>query len=342
MPMTRKGEDVPQQLASTSQAPTLARGVALFVGLFSLANAIAFARGGSNQNIWWIDVSPVGFVPAGALVAFEGCAGLVLVIWATSLRLGMVAAPFSLALSLVAFVDTVSYWRILASGQLARALPVPLSLVVCIVLFRIAAVSSKGGAGASLPHAGAQVALWLAACLVAFPLLQVAFFGTTDYRSRADAVVVLGAQVHEDGTLSRALRERMDTAIGLYEQGYSDTLIVSGGTGREGVNEAEAMCGYAVASGIPKDAVLVDPEGSSSLRTVENSLALAREHDLEDLMVTSSFYHVPRLKMMYLAHGMDVRTVPTVGDVANNGTFPAFLREVPAWWVWWLRCGFGS
>ncbi len=58
----------------------------------------------------------------------------------------------------------------------------------------------------------------LAACVVLFPLAQVFFFGTTDYRRQADVAVVFGAQVHDDGSPSTALGDRVTTACDLYQR----------------------------------------------------------------------------------------------------------------------------
>src|SRR5512144_1726484 len=57
----------------------IARGVALFFGLFSLLNLIGESRTpGFDENVWWLDLRPLpGAAPATAL----GLAGLLLVWW---------------------------------------------------------------------------------------------------------------------------------------------------------------------------------------------------------------------------------------------------------------------
>ena len=49
----------------------------------------------------------------------------------------------------------------------------------------------------------------------------------------SDAILVLGCQVMEDGSLSLMLKDRLDKAIELYKQGISEKIIVSGDHGRE-------------------------------------------------------------------------------------------------------------
>ncbi len=66
-------------------------------------------------------------------------------------------------------------------------------------------------------------------------------FGRTDFRRPADAAVILGAKVYDDGSLSRALKDRLVTGIELYRQGLVSYLVMSGGTGKNGLSEPRQM-----------------------------------------------------------------------------------------------------
>ena len=178
------------------------------------------------------------------------------------------------------------------------------------------------------------------ACGVAFPWGQVYCFGMTDYRNPAepvDAVVIFGAQVHPDGRLSVTLRNRVDAGIELYEQGCTKMLIMSGGTGWEGVNEAEAMRLYAIERGVPASAILVDVQGNSTELSVANTRALAQKYGYERLGAVSSFYHMARIKMLYLYEGLDVVTVPASSAGEGLATQRAAIREIPGWWFYWFK-----
>ncbi|MBQ7006944.1 MAG: SanA protein, partial [Oscillospiraceae bacterium] len=45
------------------------------------------------------------------------------------------------------------------------------------------------------------------------------------YVTDADCILVLGAKVNPDGTVSHALRARLETALGLYDDGVSEKII---------------------------------------------------------------------------------------------------------------------
>jgi len=85
-----------------------------------------------------------------------------------------------------------------------------------------------------------------------------------------DYVVVLGAKVEEDGTPSKSLKKRLDTAIA-YADIYPGTVFVlSGGKDKnEPITEAQAMADYMIYNGISPDKLLLEVQ---SRNTNENIL----------------------------------------------------------------------
>ena len=51
--------------------------------------------------------------------------------------------------------------------------------------------------------------------------------------SKADCILVLGAGVHKDNSPSLMLRDRLETACRLYEEGAASKIIMSGDHGRK-------------------------------------------------------------------------------------------------------------
>jgi uncharacterized SAM-binding protein YcdF (DUF218 family) len=114
----------------------------------------------------------------------------------------------------------------------------------------------------------------------------------------ADAIVVLGAAQY-DGEPSPVLRARLDHALYLYEEDLSPTVIVTGGK-REGDRFAEAEVGasYLQAEGVPPDAILAEDEGTTTLESLEQVHALAREQDIDTVLLVSDPMHSERIKTM--------------------------------------------
>lgn len=84
----------------------------------------------------------------------------------------------------------------------------------------------------------------------------------------ADCVLVPGALVFGDEQLSDVLKDRMDTAIAIYEAGKADKLLLSGDHGQTDYDEVNAMMGYAVGKGVPKEDIFLDHAGFSTYESM--------------------------------------------------------------------------
>src|SRR5206468_652167 len=149
---------------------------------------------------------------------------------------------------------------------------------------------------------GLRVAVVLAttaAFVVALPLLQMAFFGTTDYRRPADAIVVFGARVDPGPRASIALADRVTTASELYREGLARTIIMSGGVESSGYDETKVMRDLAIAQGVPTEAILMDPGGVSTEASVDDTTVLFGARGFATVLAVSQFYHLPRIKLAY-------------------------------------------
>ena len=65
-----------------------------------------------------------------------------------------------------------------------------------------------------------------------------------------DCIIVLGALVYSDGTMSDVLRHRVEMGTALFEAGVSDRILMSGDHSRPGYDEVGTMKDYAVAAGV--------------------------------------------------------------------------------------------
>lgn len=160
--------------------------------------------------------------------------------------------------------------------------------------------------------------------------------GLTDEVRPSDVAVVLGSKVHPDGTPSPRLQARLGRALDLYRQGQTPRILVSGGTGVEGVPEGTAMKRWLVAQGVPEAHVIVDDAGVDTRATARNAVGLMRAHDLHSAIVVSQYFHVPRTKLAFAQEGL-----PGVGS-AHPAYFEArdlysLAREIPGYASYLLR-----
>jgi len=329
-----------------SWAVAVARGVALFLGGFTLLNLIGELRSpGFDANVWWIDL---GFLPdtlSGLLLA---ASAVLLLAWAVEPAAGLWRRRATLAalalLAVAALSNIVTFYRVWAAGDIRPLIPVPFSAVVFAVLVLLAVVvalaqepSRRPASWLGRPVDAALIIATLLACGVLFPLAQFWFFGHTDYRRAADVAVVPGAQVDRDGEPSVSLEDRIVTAVDLYKAGLVDALIMSGGVGDSGDNEAVVMAREAAALGVPVGAIVIDPEGDNTQATVTNTTRIFDLRGDRRILVVSHYYHLPRLKLAYARAGYDVLTVPAKETRSIPQAPYIVAREIPAFWVYYLR-----
>ena len=124
--------------------------------------------------------------------------------------------------------------------------------------------------------------------------------------SKADCILVLGAGLKPDGSPSDMLRDRLAFACDLWEEGVSDTVLVSGDRASESYDEVTAMRNYLLANGVPEEAILEDPKGYST------SESLKRAKDVfgyENVVVVTQRYHLYRALYIAQKLGLDAKGV---------------------------------
>jgi vancomycin permeability regulator SanA len=325
----------------------LTRGLAAFFALYSLFSITASTFGDAyNQNAWWIDLSFLNSLLSIVLqVTLTAALGLYALNEPKHIPTRLIIATPLLGGLMAASINTVEVYGIASEGAITLGFPLPFSLFVSVVFLAIIMGVLFGHTylkdeSAVKPGKGAtafMMSLFFVVSGVLFPLGQMYCFGTTDYRVRVDAAVVLGAQVYPDGTPSPVLQDRLDTAIQFYNQGYTPVLVMSGGIDVEGTSEAAAMRDYAIAQGVAAANIIIDEYGSTTELTAHNTVEVLRAAGFTRVAAVSNFYHLARIKMLYLAEGLDVVTVPSVPH--KDPRYPLFnvAREIPGWWYYWFQ-----
>lgn len=138
-----------------------------------------------------------------------------------------------------------------------------------------------------------------------FHILIITFDGLKDELDYSDVAVVLGNKVEFSGEPSERLKGRLNKAIELYEKGYFENIIVSGGIGKEGYDEAEVMKIYLVEKGIQEDKILVDSGGYNSLMSAQNAKKIMSNMNFNSITIITQFYHISRTKLAFEKVGIE-------------------------------------
>jgi uncharacterized SAM-binding protein YcdF (DUF218 family) len=157
--------------------------------------------------------------------------------------------------------------------------------------------------------------------------------GQRDDQRTADAIVVMGAAQY-DGRPSPVFAARLDHAVELYRAGLAPRLIVTGGKADgDRTTEAATARAYALARGVPADAILVEDRSRTTFESIRAVAQVLRAHGLSDALFVSDRPHMLRVLRMaaddgITAWGSPTQTSPLEHDTA--GRVDATLHELGA------------
>lgn len=201
---------------------------------------------------------------------------------------------------------------------------------------------------AEVPTASYRIrARYLALVLVAGPALLVAEWwhlaaqvrrqARMDEARPADVIVVLGAAAYR-GRPSPVLKARLDHALALYQRGLAPRILTTGGSGGDPVHtEAEVGRAYLVRRLVPSEAILVEPEGESTVHSLAAVAEIMRRMNLRSCILVSDDYHIFRAKRILEARGFRVYGSPRAAPQRPLLVeWWLCLKQAVAYWLWTL------
>ncbi|MGG1250809.1 YdcF family protein [Brevibacillus agri] len=125
----------------------------------------------------------------------------------------------------------------------------------------------------------------------------------------ADVGIVLGAAVWGEGP-SPGLRERLEQAVQLYQDGYVSALLVTGGLGEgKTKTEAEVSRDYLVAHGIPAEHILMENQSTSTYENLLYGQQAFDDYRMHHVLIISHDYHLARAMTMAESLGWNASPV---------------------------------
>lgn len=135
---------------------------------------------------------------------------------------------------------------------------------------------------------------------------------------RSDAIIVISG----DEALSR-FRE----GLRLYRAGWASSLLFSGAAQDGQRSNAEDMRRFAIAEGVPPNAILVDHEGQDTLGNAVHTRNLMTANGLDSAILVTSPYHLRRAVLTFsdVYRGSGIRVI---GRSAPDGDW-----RKASWWA---------
>lgn len=132
---------------------------------------------------------------------------------------------------------------------------------------------------------------------------------------KVDCILVPGALVYDNDSLSAVLQDRVDYAIKVYKAGKADRLLFSGDHGRKDYDEVNAMMNYAVSKGVPKEAIFLDHAGFSTYE----SMYRARDiFQVKSVIIASQKFHISRCIYIARCLGLEAYGINSTARIYRN------------------------
>jgi uncharacterized SAM-binding protein YcdF (DUF218 family) len=179
---------------------------------------------------------------------------------------------------------------------------------------------------------GASVAF---ASLVPAAMIYIAIDGSRDRAEPADAALVLGFALNDDGTPRPQLVGRMEHAIDLVKRHVVTRLVVSGGAAKHGHTEASVMRDLALAAGVPADELVLDEQSRSTIENFACSRPLLKQG--KRVLLVTEPWHMSRAMLLARRHGIPALQSPASSAIWRSPRYAgywlfrdaiAYVREV--------------
>ncbi len=165
---------------------------------------------------------------------------------------------------------------------------------------------------------------------------QIKRQSTVEEAQQADVIIVLGAAEYR-GRPSPVLEARLNHALDLYDRGLAPYILTTGGAGGDPVyTEGEVGRAYLTKRGVPSEAILVEPAGSTTAQSLEAATEIMRRMNLHSCIVVSDGYHIYRVKRLLQTRDVQVFGSPRPETIANSPRKLSwlYLRQAVGFALW--------
>jgi SanA protein len=147
-------------------------------------------------------------------------------------------------------------------------------------------------------------------------------FSVEDVPARRVAVV-FGAGITRDGRPTPDLAYRVAAAADLYFAGKVEKLLMSGDNRFVNYDEPTAMRKYAMALGVPGEAIVLDYAGR---RTYDTCYRARDIFQVQDVILVTQDYHLPRA--LYTCNALGVEAIGVAAGQSGHSHLFDDVREV--------------
>ncbi len=164
---------------------------------------------------------------------------------------------------------------------------------------------------------------------IIFTALSIVNYGKKDFKTPSDVAVVLGAGAYGD-EVSPVFRERINHAVRLYENGYVNYLIFTGGVGK-GNKKSDSLIAkeYAVSKSVPSEVIFIEEKSTITEENFEYAKEIMDDNSFAAAIVVSDPLHMKRAMLMAEDYGIEGYSSPTPTSMYKSlkTQIPFLMRE---------------
>jgi len=136
-------------------------------------------------------------------------------------------------------------------------------------------------------------------CIILYSLISIVLVRnnhTKTSSTKYDAIIVLGNSPNYNNNPNPFLRNRLKSGIEFIKKGYSDKIILTGGTKEGQISEAELMKRFCIKNGISADKIITESKARSTKENLIFTDQILTSLNLEKALVITSGHHLERTK----------------------------------------------
>jgi uncharacterized SAM-binding protein YcdF (DUF218 family) len=173
------------------------------------------------------------------------------------------------------------------------------------------------------------IAITLAIAVAVTPMANIAgrAFAIQPDLGPSGAIVVLGAGLKSDGSLTEESQQRLLFGMRLFKEGLAPIFVVSGPTRSNTASEATVRARIAVEMGIPEKQIVELKNVDTTRDEAQQTSRLLAPGGVKHVLLVTESMHMRRSKAIFEAFGFTVSAAPSDNfpDTANSPVERLFL-----------------
>lgn len=159
---------------------------------------------------------------------------------------------------------------------------------------------------------------------------SIVSYSHRDEAAPSDVIIVLGAGTNGK-TPNAVFRERLNHGIWLYENGYAEYILLTGGlTPGNEHSDARIAGQYVLEQGVPEEAILLEERSTITQENLEYAKEIMDAEGLTTAIIVSDPLHMKRAMRMAEDYKIEALSspTPTTRYQTRKSKLPFLAREV--------------